>query len=118
MSKSRSRRYKSKRPTTGVAPEPGSKGFLRVLNRGCGGASYSSPINGTEYYCRHDYGWACDDCPIVSQRYLDEVAAIATFHGPPGCEFYARQGMFWSSSVATELEDDGSFGCATNFTGG
>lgn len=46
-------------------PLPGSKGYKRVLDRGCGGTK--------DYYgefdCCHNYPWYCEDCPINTDRY-------------------------------------------------
>lgn len=44
------------------APEKGSKGYARVLGRGCG-LRYDA-WNG-DYDCDHRYPWDCDNCPMV-----------------------------------------------------
>lgn len=46
------------------APNPGTRGYIRVVARGCGG-TYDE-WNG-EYDCSHAYPWTCDDCPIVAE---------------------------------------------------
>lgn len=51
-------------PTPGTrhqTPERDSKGWHRIILRGCGG-SYDA-MNG-DYDCDHGYTWACEECPI------------------------------------------------------
>lgn len=45
-------------------PKKGSKGYDRVVNRGCGG--YRDYWG--EYDCDHGYGWGCDHCPWLLER--------------------------------------------------
>lgn len=54
-----------KRPTWNPqTPKKGTKGYDRVVNRGCGG--YRDYWG--EYDCDHGYGWGCDYCPWLLER--------------------------------------------------
>jgi len=45
------------------APAPGTRGYIRVVARGCGLVHYE--MEG-DWDCRHRYAWpgGCDDCPV------------------------------------------------------
>lgn len=57
-----------------IPPLPGSRGFLRVLSRGCGGVMHDTPW-GRDFDCDHGYTWNCDDCPLVRQQQIETEAA-------------------------------------------
>lgn len=69
-----------------VAPFPGTRGWDRVIARGCGGDTYHG-YEYSEFYCRHEYGWTCDDCPIVikseEEKHQQWLKDMATVQGPP-----------------------------------
>ena len=50
-----------------VLPEPDSKGYQRVVMRGCGGY-VTQTSDGDDYDCGHGYAWMCDHCPVVEER--------------------------------------------------
>ena len=65
------RRLRFRSTSNPQAPDRGSPGYDRVLARGC------KVARDTSYYgdgdeCGHEYGWACDDCPCVSEPYYKE----------------------------------------------
>lgn len=72
--------------TDPVAPFPGTRGWDRIIARGCGGDTYHGHEY-SEFYCRHEYGWPCDDCPIVSkseeEKHQQWLKDMATVQGPP-----------------------------------
>lgn len=45
-------------------PKKGTKGYDRVVSRGCGG--YRDYWG--EYDCDHGYGWGCDHCPWLLEH--------------------------------------------------
>lgn len=105
MSKARSRGRV--RPTKDPqAPGVGSKGYLRVLARGCGSYQSNHPLDPVEYDCGHEYGWVCDDCPFVVEEALNyecrQVAAIHGLQGPPR-EFKHPMEFWVFPSVCSEL---------------
>lgn len=68
-----------------VPPTPGTKGWDRVIARGCGGYHYYT-MDGPDFDCHH-YTWSCDECPvcIVSQeeKHNEWLNDMATVQGPP-----------------------------------
>lgn len=44
-----------------VPPETGSKGYLRVVERGCAGPEDDS----CDANCAQGYTWRCEDCPVI-----------------------------------------------------
>ena len=50
--------------TDHVIPEVGSRGYIRVVDRGC---STTEDRDG-DTRCDHDYTWNCEDCPVVASR--------------------------------------------------
>lgn len=65
-------------------PEPSSKGWQRVIARGCG--LYRDEMNG-DYDCTHDYTWACDECPVG----IEAIEAREAFVGPPAPALFIFQ---------------------------
>lgn len=55
-----------------VPPLPGTRGYIRVVARGCGGYRDSYTL---EYDCSHRYTWTCDDCPVLLEKYKEEIEA-------------------------------------------
>ena len=49
-------------------PIVGTEKYKEILESGCGG--YRDYWG--EFDCDHPYEWACDDCPIVNEKYLRE----------------------------------------------
>lgn len=89
-----------------LPPVHGSRGFARVLARGCGGYNCNHPLDPSEYDCKHNYDWSCDDCPIVVERNLDEEALLIQelllLQGPP--REFSHPAEYWMSpGVASEL---------------
>lgn len=79
-----------------VTPDPGSKGWQRVIARGCGAATYHGP-DGPDDYCRHDYLWSCDECPVGIVM-MEEAAADyeRQMVGPPTpLSILAKDGEIW-----------------------
>jgi hypothetical protein len=50
----------------------GTKRYQKVLDRKCGG-EWTNNTSGLDFNCRHDYTWACDECPINTDA-IDEFA--------------------------------------------
>ena len=55
--------------TNATPPKEVSKGFGRVLKRGCNPPKNLFGDVDLDYDCDHDYRWTCDDCPIVIDKY-------------------------------------------------
>lgn len=101
MSKSRSR-GKVRPCYYPVAPLPGTRGYLRVVSRGC--------ATSKDYFgdgsCEKGYGWDCGDCPMVRENGLDmecrRIAVVMEFAGPPRRLSHPME--YWGApSVATEI---------------
>lgn len=94
---------KGVRPTSNPQPPvAGTKGYLRVVKRGCGG--YRDSYSG-EYDCRL-YEWTCDDCPVCIEsqlaKELEWFRGIHALQGPPRNRKHPSE--YWlSPSVETEL---------------
>lgn len=57
--------------TDPVPPEVGARGYIRVVERGCGGTrDYWG-----DFDCSHGYGWTCDNCPWLNEKWEREAAA-------------------------------------------
>lgn len=105
MSKARSRR---KRPSDNPqTPERGSKGWIRIIARGCGG--WKDEWTG-EYDCTH-YTWSCDECPWCIEKQEEKEnewrEAIMQIQGPPRPPDQAELELFiclTDPATATELE--------------
>ena len=52
------------------APKPDTRGYQRVIMRGCGGYQDNFTL---EFDCRHAYPWTCDDCPVVREAKPNSV---------------------------------------------
>ena len=50
-------------------PPKKSKKYWKIVNCGCGG--YRDYWG--EYDCRHDYAWACDDCPCCLEHQKEKA---------------------------------------------
>lgn len=51
-----------------VVPERDSRGWKRVVDRGCGGETdYFG-----EFSCGHGYTWGCEDCPWAVEHHEHE----------------------------------------------
>lgn len=49
-----------------VPPYEGSRGYIRVVARGCGG--YQDYVT-LEYDCGHGYLWSCEECPVLREKW-------------------------------------------------
>lgn len=69
-----------------VPPLPGTKGWNRVIARGCGGYQRDT-MDGPDYGCDHEYTWTCDDCPVCitfqEEKHQQWLKDMATVQGPP-----------------------------------
>jgi hypothetical protein len=49
-------------------PEDGSRGYIRIVARGCGGS--------VDYFgeasCDHGYTWTCEECPVLREQWKQE----------------------------------------------
>ena len=87
-------------------PVVGTKGYIRILKRGCGEYLSNNHFDPPEYDCSHDYGWSCDECPILLESEQDKMAMMVRdmllFQGPPR-EFTHPSEYWLFPEVATEL---------------
>lgn len=89
-----------------TSPDVGTRGYIRILKRGCGGYMGNYPLDPPEYDCSHRYGWSCDACPLVQESEQDWMAVMVrtllTFQGPP--REFSHPSEYWLfPEVATEL---------------
>jgi|GEM_PF-7096711 len=85
-------------------PERDSKGWIRVINRGCGGREFNTP-DGRDFDCDHGYAWICEDCPIGIVSGEDSeakyLASLMVIQGPPSPH---NAGDLRYPQVATEVD--------------
>lgn len=100
---------KNHRPGTDhQTPARDSKGWIRVVNRGCGGDVHHT-MDGPDYYCRHDYTWCCEECPIgilnMEREYFKWVVTLCGIQGPPR-EVFSKDHCYDRPTVESELSPE------------
>lgn len=86
-----------------VVSELGSRGWKRVVARGCGGRTYDT-MDGPDFTCDHGYAWTCEECPWGVEVMEREQQAWEDEHpGPPRPAHLRNPNEWWCASVATEL---------------
>lgn len=64
-------------------PKRDSAGWQRIIARGCSGYSYDTDC-GPEYDCKHQYGCACEECPVgIMSGEVEQAKWENEFQGPP-----------------------------------
>jgi hypothetical protein len=84
-------------------PKPDSRGWKRVVLRGCGGHTYDTP-DGPEYDCSHRYMWGCDQCPVGVEMMEAESDRWELEHQrPPRPKHLRDPEKWWVEEVAGDL---------------
>ena len=82
-------------------PARDSKGWIRIIERGCGGHMHETSC-GQEFDCDHGYTWNCEECPVgIVSMEIKEVSwkdVVKMRLGPP-----RPSSTFLIPDVATEL---------------